>query len=141
MRLQMIITKNHHFVLNSMGHLILPQIIWILSRSTCDWLSVFPSSIHDKLFFLISQQKHHCGCSKELSQLDGSFEHTKYVDQKYLIFCLIWASMRENLSLWVATTNRKTSLSICPVCSGPLLFTYWKVSYLILLQVKFQFSS
>ena len=40
---------------------------------------------------------------------------------------------------WVV--NNKTSLRIRAVWSAPLLFAYWKVSYINLLQAKFQFSS
>ena len=39
------------------------------------------------------------------------------------------------------TTKAQTSLRIRAVWSAPLLFAYWKVSYLDLLQAKFQFSS
>ena len=35
----------------------------------------------------------------------------------------------------------QTSLCICAVWSAPLLFAYWKVSYLSLLLTKFQFPS
>ena len=41
----------------------------------------------------------------------------------------------------LGTTKAQTSLRICAVWSAPLLFAYWKVSYLDLLQTKFQFSS
>ena len=39
------------------------------------------------------------------------------------------------------TTQAQTSLRIHAVWSAPLLFAYWKVSYLELLKGKFQFSS
>ena len=39
------------------------------------------------------------------------------------------------------TTKVQTSLHIHADCSVPLLFAFWKVSYLNLPQVKFQFSS
>ena len=39
------------------------------------------------------------------------------------------------------TTQAQTSLRIRAVWSAPLFFAYWKVSYLDLLQAKFQFSS
>ena len=39
------------------------------------------------------------------------------------------------------TTQAQTSLRIHAVRSAPLLFAFWKVSYVNLLQVKFQFSS
>ena len=39
------------------------------------------------------------------------------------------------------TTQAQTSLPIRSVWSALLLFTYWKVPYVNLLQVKFQFSS
>ena len=39
------------------------------------------------------------------------------------------------------TTQAQTSLRIRAVWSAPLLFAYWKVSYLDLLRAKFQFSS
>ena len=39
------------------------------------------------------------------------------------------------------TTKRQTSLRICAVWSAPLLFAFWKVPYLGLLQAKFQISS
>ena len=39
------------------------------------------------------------------------------------------------------TTQAQTSLRIRAVWSAPLLFAYWKVSYLDLLHAKFQFSS
>ena len=39
------------------------------------------------------------------------------------------------------TTQARTSLRIRAVWTAPLLFTYRKVSYLNLLQFKFQFSS
>ena len=39
------------------------------------------------------------------------------------------------------TTQAQTSLRIRAVWSAPLLFAFWKVPYLISLQVKFQFSS
>ena len=37
------------------------------------------------------------------------------------------------------TTQAQTSLRIRAVWSGPLLFTFWKVSYVNLLQVKFNY--
>ena len=39
------------------------------------------------------------------------------------------------------TTEAQTSLRVRAVRSAPLLFAYWKISYLNLLQAKFQFSS
>ena len=39
------------------------------------------------------------------------------------------------------TTQAQTSLGIRVVWSAPFLFTFLKASYVILLQVKFQFSS
>ena len=39
------------------------------------------------------------------------------------------------------TTKAHTNLPIHAVLPGPLLFAYWKVSYLDLLRTKFQFSS
>ena len=56
----------------------------------------------------------------------------------------IWALMRENLSSGVCklrTTQALTSLPIRAVWSAPLLIAFWKVSYVTLEQVKFQFSS
>ena len=42
-----------------------------------------------------------------------------------------WASTRENLSSEVFwTTQAQTSLRIRAVLSAPLLYAYWKVSYL-----------
>ena len=41
----------------------------------------------------------------------------------------------------LGTTQAQTSLPIRAVRSAPLLFAFWKVSYVNLLQVKFQFSS
>ena len=38
------------------------------------------------------------------------------------------------------TTQAQTSLRICAVWSAPLLFPFWKLSYVNLMQVKFQFS-
>ena len=38
-------------------------------------------------------------------------------------------------------TKAQTSLYICAVCSAPLLFAYWKVSYTNLILAKFKFSS
>ena len=38
------------------------------------------------------------------------------------------------------TAKVQTSLRIRAVWSAPLLFAYWKVSYLYLLQAKFQYS-
>ena len=52
-----------------------------------------------------------------------------------LDFLSYMASGRENLSSGFATTKAQTSLHIRTVCSSPLLFAYWKVSYLNLLQV------
>ena len=39
------------------------------------------------------------------------------------------------------TTQAQTSLRIGAVCSAPLLFTFWKVLYIRLVQVKFPISS
>ena len=39
------------------------------------------------------------------------------------------------------TAKAQTSLRILAVWSAPLLFAFWKVSYLNLLQAKFKFSS
>ena len=39
------------------------------------------------------------------------------------------------------TTQAQTSLRIRAVWSAPLLFAFWKLSYVDLLQVKFLFSS
>ena len=47
----------------------------------------------------------------------------------------IWACLRG-----LRTTKVQNSLRIRPVWSGPLLFTFWKESYLDFLQAKFQFS-
>ena len=41
----------------------------------------------------------------------------------------------------VRTTKVQTSLRICTVRSAPLLFAFWKVSYLNLLQANLHFSS
>ena len=54
---------------------------------------------------------------------------------------IIWASTRENLSSGVCEQHRQTSLHIHAVWSMPLLFSFWKVSYVNLLQMKFQLSS
>ena len=50
---------------------------------------------------------------------------------------IIWASTRENLSfgLNLPTTQVQISLGIHTVWSAPLLFAFWKVSYVNLLQV------
>ena len=51
----------------------------------------------------------------------------------------MWALTQENLSLSLQTTKVQTSLCICAVWSAPVLFAYWKVSYLHLLQANFSF--
>ena len=48
---------------------------------------------------------------------------------------MIWASARENLSL-VFANNKGADQPV-----HPLLFAFWKVSYVNLLPMKFQFSS
>ena len=48
---------------------------------------------------------------------------------------------RKPVSGGLQTTQAQTSLRIRAVWSAPLLFVFWKVSYLDLLQAKFQFSS
>ena len=53
----------------------------------------------------------------------------------------IWASERESLSWGVQKTNAQTSLRISVDWSAPFSFAFWEVSFLELLQVKFQFSS
>ena len=42
---------------------------------------------------------------------------------------------------WLRTTKAQTSLRIRAVWSAHLLFAYWEVTYLSMLQAKFQFSS
>ena len=55
---------------------------------------------------------------------------------------IVRVSTRVNLfSRGLRITNWQTSLHICAVYSAPLLFAYWKVAYLNLLQAIFQFSS
>ena len=58
---------------------------------------------------------------------------------------MIWASTQENLSSGVCEQHRRrpacAQASFCAVRSAPLLFAFWKESYVNLLQVKFQFSS
>ena len=52
----------------------------------------------------------------------------------------IYWPRREKTQFGFLTTQAQTSLRIRAVWSAPLLFTFWKVSYVNLLQVKFQFS-
>ena len=47
--------------------------------------------------------------------------------------------MRKHVFGGLRTTKVQTSLRICTDWSAPLFFTFWKVSYLNLPQVKFQF--
>ena len=51
----------------------------------------------------------------------------------------IWALSRENLSSGVCEQHRRRPA--CADWSAPLLFTFWKVSYLDLIRAKFRFSS
>ena len=48
---------------------------------------------------------------------------------------------RKTVFRGLRTTKAQTRLRIPAVWSAPLLFTFWKVSYINLLQAKFQFSS
>ena len=47
---------------------------------------------------------------------------------------------RKPVFLGMQTIKEQTSLHVCAVWSAPLLFAYCNVSYLNLLQAKFQFS-
>ena len=54
----------------------------------------------------------------------------------------IYGPRCEKTCLWgLRTTKVQTSLRIGADWSAPLLFAFWKVSYLNLLKAKFQFSS
>ena len=59
---------------------------------------------------------------------------------KYLGF-LIGLDARKPVFGGLQSTQAQTSLHIYVVWSAPLLFAIWKVSYINLLQVKFEFSS
>ena len=57
--------------------------------------------------------------------------------------CMAWQlglDARKSVFGGLRTTNAQTSLRIRAVCSAPLLFAHWKVSYLDLLRAKFLFS-
>ena len=53
----------------------------------------------------------------------------------------LFGPRREKSVRWFGTTKEQTSLHIRVVWSAPLLIAHWKVSYLDLLQAKFQLSS
>ena len=55
---------------------------------------------------------------------------------------IIWAATQENLSSGgLRTTQAQISLRMSADWSAPVLSAFWKVSYVTLVQVKFQFSS
>ena len=74
-----------------------------------------------------------------VSQEPSLLTHTKY--NSLLDSNPTWAStLGKPVFGGLPTTNAQTSLRIRAVRSVPLLFIYWKVSYLDLLRAKFQFS-
>ena len=85
-----------------------------------------------------------CGALNLYSPANGSLKtHQIHVYSTLRYTTTIWALRRENLTVFggLQTTQAQTSLRIRAVWSAPLLYAYWKVSYLDLLQAKFQFSS
>ena len=76
------------------------------------------------------------GCRRNFLRITAW--HYQAVDMEIcpaLLSWNIWACLRG-----LRTTKVQNSLRIRPVWSGPLLFTFWKESYLDFLQAKFQFS-
>ena len=68
--------------------------------------------------------------------------------RKYVFVCmgafmkrLVTFSFGPLSSVVMRTTKAQTGLCICSVLLAPLLFAYWKVSYLDMVRVKFQFSN
>ena len=76
----------------------------------------------------------------------------------FVIPCIKWGHLIFNVSIYLLaslygpwyektclrclqTTKPQTSLCVCTVWSGSLLFPYWRVSYLNLIQANFQYSS
>ena len=53
----------------------------------------------------------------------------------------IWPLTQKTFFMCLWTTKAQTSLHRCAVGSAPLIFAYWKLSYLDLLRAKVQFSS
>ena len=72
-------------------------------------------------------------------------EHTLYLNTfilaEHLNTIYMGLNARKPVFGGLRTTQAQTSQHIRAVWSAPLLFAFWKIPYLTLLQVKFQFSS
>ena len=118
---------------------------YLRSRLTWEPLGKHGDSVLLKLFLsdtLIQDGRH---CNRLIIYLD-IFQMTSepYVDCGNMkiqnCYNMGLGARKPVFSGW-RTTKAQTSLGIPAVWSAPLLFAYWKVSYLNLLQAKFQFSS
>ena len=99
-----------------------------------DFLTTIPGSHVFSLFFFCIIGRKSC-INKEANHKFWKMNYDYIQRHDSILICIgriIWSSTWKNLSFEVCV---RADLS------APLLFTFWKVSYLDLLQVKFQFSS